>query len=118
MCYSKFEYRLKLGQVVTIFTSRVSSDDSGGMLTASALSVNLFPEREKTSHVAVHGDSNQIAQSKHQLSIDYSQQKKSLMTLKSFTDGGWEVTDARIIVIVKSIGARRKGTIFFHCLVS
>ena len=103
---------------MTIFTSRVSSGDSGGMLTASALSVNLFPKKEKASHIAVDDDGNQLAQSKHQLSIDYSQHKKSLMTLKGFVDGGWEVADARIIVIVKSIGARRRGMMFFHCLVS
>ncbi len=31
-----------------------------------------------------------------------------LMTLKNFVDGGHEVPDARILVCVKSIGAKKK----------
>jgi len=31
------------------------------------------------------------------------------MTLKSFADGGYEVSDAKILGVVKSIGAKKKG---------
>jgi len=32
-----------------------------------------------------------------------------LMTLQNFIDGGHEVTDARVIVIVKSLGVKKPG---------
>lgn len=34
-----------------------------------------------------------------------------LMTLQNFVDGGYDILDARILVVVKSIGQRRKGSI-------
>lgn len=37
------------------------------------------------------------------------QQLGGLMTLKSFADGGYEVSDAKILGVVKSIGAKKKG---------
>lgn len=33
-----------------------------------------------------------------------------LMTLQNFIDGGYDVTDARILVVVKSIGSKKKST--------
>jgi hypothetical protein len=33
-----------------------------------------------------------------------------LMTLKSFTDGGYDIDDPKLLVCVKSIGARKKCT--------
>lgn len=35
-----------------------------------------------------------------------------LMTLQNFIDGGCDVTDAKILVVVKSIGAKKKGQAF------
>lgn len=32
-----------------------------------------------------------------------------LMTLQNFIDGGYDVLDAKILVVVKSIGAKKKG---------
>lgn len=32
-----------------------------------------------------------------------------LMTLQNFVDGGYDVADAKILVVVKSIGAKKKG---------
>jgi hypothetical protein len=31
------------------------------------------------------------------------------MTLQNFVDGGYDVVDAKILVVVKSIGAKKKG---------
>lgn len=36
-------------------------------------------------------------------------QLTGLMTLKNFAEGGYEVTDGKILVCVKSIGGRKKG---------
>ena len=36
-------------------------------------------------------------------------QLAGLMTLKNFAAGGYEVTDSRILVCVKSIGGKKKG---------
>lgn len=32
-----------------------------------------------------------------------------LMTLQNFVQGGWDVTDAKILVVVKSIGSKKKS---------
>lgn len=32
-----------------------------------------------------------------------------LMTLQNFVDGGYDVADAKILVVVKSIGAKKKS---------
>lgn len=32
-----------------------------------------------------------------------------VMTLEHFVDGGYEVVDAKILVVVKSVGARKRG---------
>lgn len=32
-----------------------------------------------------------------------------VMTLQNFIDGGYDVVDAKILVVVKSIGAKKKG---------
>lgn len=34
-----------------------------------------------------------------------------LMTLQNFVDGGYDVLDAKILVVVKSIGAKKTGTL-------
>lgn len=33
-----------------------------------------------------------------------------LMTLQNFIDGGYDVIDAKILVVVKSVGAKKKST--------
>lgn len=37
-----------------------------------------------------------------------------LMTLQNFIDGGYDVLDAKILVVVKSIGAKKKGQHLNH----
>lgn len=34
-----------------------------------------------------------------------------VMTLQNFIDGGYDVVDAKILVVVKSIGVKKKGNI-------
>jgi hypothetical protein len=37
-----------------------------------------------------------------------------LMTIKAFQDGGYDVVDAKILVVIKSIGAKKKGRMSSH----
>lgn len=46
---------------------------------------------------------------KKPLGLEVGQSLQSLMALKNFVEGGHEVNDAKILVVVKSIGARKKG---------
>lgn len=39
-----------------------------------------------------------------------------LMTLQNFIDGGYDVTDARIVVVVKSIGSKKRGEFLDNCV--
>ena len=32
-----------------------------------------------------------------------------IMTLQNFIDGGYDVVDAKILVVVKSVGSKKKG---------
>ena len=40
------------------------------------------------------------------------------MTLKNFVDGGYDVAEAKILVCVKSIGAKKKGLPYAFCVIA
>jgi len=46
---------------------------------------------------------------KKPLGLRKGQPLTGLMTLQNFVDGGYDVLDARILVVVKSIGAKKRG---------
>lgn len=90
-------------------TSSVSNGEYGTLSSASApLFVSLFPERDRNCHIMVHdySDCNML---KRPLGYLEGVPLNNLMTLQNFIDGGYDVTNSRILVVVKSIGARKKG---------
>jgi len=58
----------------------------------------------------VHENSDDGSLCMKPLGFRSGQSLAGLMTLQNFIDGGHEVVDARILVVVKSIGAKKKST--------
>ncbi|KAF1350721.1 hypothetical protein BDV97DRAFT_154736 [Delphinella strobiligena] len=111
LCYSKYEYKLRLGQRVTVWTTHISSGKRHNFSTAlPTIHIDLFPERQQYCHFSTHDENDEPTQCRAPLGFETALNIQSLMTLKAYVDGGWEVDDAKIMVVVKSIGARKKVT--------
>lgn len=105
------EYGLRLGQLVTVWAPHVSSGERGGLSVASApLFVSIFPERDRSCYLMVHESGDQQWLCRTPLGYREGRQLGDLMTLKNFVEGGYDVNDGKILVVVKSIGARKKGS--------
>lgn len=90
-------------------SSPVSNGESGTLSSSSApLFVSLFPERDRNCHLMVHNNSDN-GMFRTPLGYRAGLPLNRLMTLQNFIDGGYDVLDAKILVVVKSIGAKRKG---------
>ena len=93
----------------------VSNGDNGTLSsTAAPLFVTLFPERDSTCHLMLHQNSDDGKLCNKPLGYRAGQPLCGLMTLQNFLDGGYDVIDAKILVVVKSIGAKKKGAWTSH----
>ncbi|KAK4993460.1 hypothetical protein LTR50_000390 [Elasticomyces elasticus] len=109
--YAKLNLKLRLGSLVTVWTTHVSNGDGSTLSASSApLFVSVFPERDRSSYFMIHENSDDGILCKSPLGYRESQSLGGLMTLKNFVNGGFDVSEARILVIVKSIGARKRIT--------
>jgi hypothetical protein len=111
--YANIEWgaRLKLGMLVTVWTVHVSQGNSEQMSlapTAAPLFTSIFPEGERNCHFMVHENSDEGKMFKKPFGVRDSVPLLGLMTLKNFVDGGYDVDDCKLLVCVKSIGARKK----------
>ncbi|EON69735.1 hypothetical protein W97_08997 [Coniosporium apollinis CBS 100218] len=109
--YANKDYNLRLGHLVTVWTPHISHSDTGQLAPSSApLFASIFPERDRSCHFMVHENSDEGVQCKTPLGYKVGQPLAGLMTLKNFIEGGYEITDGKILVCVKSIGPRKKFT--------
>ncbi|OCK79378.1 hypothetical protein K432DRAFT_299970 [Lepidopterella palustris CBS 459.81] len=109
--YANMEYKLRLGLLITVWTPHISHSDTGSLAPSSApLFTSIFPERDRSCHFMIHENSDDGVLCKKPLGYKEGHPLPGLMTLKNFIDGGYDVVDARILVCVKSIGARKKFT--------
>ncbi|SMQ45768.1 unnamed protein product [Zymoseptoria tritici ST99CH_3D7] len=102
--------RIQLGSLVSIWTNHVSNGENGNLASMTApLFSSLFPERDRNCHFMIHENSDD---GRYRTPLGYRQgvPLNGLMTLQNFIDGGYDVADAKILVVVKSIGARKKIT--------
>jgi hypothetical protein len=109
--YSKTRYNVKLGQLVSIWTVHISY--GAGEHTSLAPSVaplftTIFPECERHCHFMVHERSDDGVMFRRPFGVRDERVLPGLMTLKNFTDGGYDVDDCKLLVCVKSIGVRKK----------
>lgn len=104
------KYNLRLGQLLSIWTLHISNGEPGNLSSAAApLFTSLFPERDRSVHLMVHENSDDGLVCKTPLGYRHNRPLPGLMTVKNFLDGGYEVSEAKILVCVKSIGARKRG---------
>ena len=57
----------------------------------------------------VHENSDNGAMFRKPLGFREGHPLSGVMTLQNFVDGGFDVIDAKMLVVVKSIGAKKKG---------
>lgn len=107
--YAKTEYKLRLGQLVTLWTVHVSHGSEHNSLAPSAapLFTTIFPEGERNCYFMVHERSDDGTMFKKPFRCRDSQALPGLMTLRNFTDGGYDVDECKLLVCVKSIGPRK-----------
>lgn len=108
--YANTVYKVNLGQLVTLWTVHISQGDGqvGLAPTAAPLFTSIYPEGERNCHLMAHTRSDDGKMCKRPFGIKDSKVLPGLMTLKNFTEGGFDVDDCRLLVCVKSIGPRKK----------
>ena len=98
------------GQHILVDVVTVSNGESSNLSSVAApLFASLFPERDRSCHLMVHELSDDGTMYKRPLEHREGRPLHGLMTLQNFSDGGYDVADAKILVVVKSIGQRRKS---------
>lgn len=107
--YAKKLYQVRLGQLVTLWTVHISnSSDFNSLAPSSApLFTTVFPEAERNCHFMIHEASDDGTQFKRPFGVKDSRALSDLMTLKGFTDGGYDVPEVKLLVCVKTIGAQK-----------
>lgn len=110
--YNNTIYAIRLGQLVTLWTVHVSNSSEHNSLAPSSapLFTSIFPEGERNCCFMVHVQSDDGTQFKRPFGCMESRALTGLMTLRSFADGGYDVDESKLLVCVKSIGARKKCT--------
>ncbi|RDW82910.1 hypothetical protein BP5796_04401 [Coleophoma crateriformis] len=106
-------YPFKLGQLLTIWTAFIadaSKADSNHAVTS--MTANMFPARVTSDHIMVHTPSTTLDISdtcRRPLACTPHGPLPGLMSLESYLTTGHDgVTGVKILVCVKSIGARKK----------
>jgi hypothetical protein len=104
------DYKLRLGQFVSVWTPHVSTGEHASLAVAQApLSTSIFPERDRSCHFKIRDDSDQGSRFKSPLGYKEGEAVPDLMTLKSFIQGGYDISGARVLVCVKGVGSRKKS---------
>jgi hypothetical protein len=106
-------YALKLGHVLSVWTAFISDASKSGtaFIPSVLVNANLFPGRVTSDHIMIHTNSSIDGICRVPLDYRRGQPLQGLMTLDSYTSSGHDgVVGAKILVCVKSIGARKKIT--------
>ncbi len=118
--YAYVQYRIKLGQLVTVWTVHVSNSSEHNTLApkSAPLFVSIFPEGERNCHFVIHGGSEDDGtQFRRPLLCAMEQEKPDLLTLRSFAEGGHDVEGPKLMVCVKSVGGRKACKTIIHCFI-
>jgi hypothetical protein len=109
------DYKIRLGQLVSIWTPHISNGEHGTLAVAHApLFTSIFPERDRSCHFMIQENSDEGTQARKPLHFEEGEALTGLMTLKSFMDGGFEVTNVRLLVCVKGVGAKKKSMLVIN----
>ncbi|KAF2725848.1 hypothetical protein K431DRAFT_259573 [Polychaeton citri CBS 116435] len=109
--YATAPVQVRLGSLVSVWAAHVSNGENGGFSSHPApYFVSIFPERDHSCYFRIHNNNDDRQILRTPLGLLTNRPLSSLMTLQNFIDGGYDVHDARILVVVKSIGARKTLT--------
>nr|OQO23654.1 hypothetical protein B0A51_11339 [Rachicladosporium sp. CCFEE 5018] len=104
--------KVRLGALVSVWTNHISNGESGNLSSMAApLFASLFPERDRSCHLMIHSRSDDGVMLKRPLGHSDSRPLTGLMTLQNFVDGGYDVIDAKILVVVKSLVERKDTSV-------
>jgi hypothetical protein len=111
--FSNTQYPLKLGQLLTVWTVFISDATKADTTVISGVInyANLFPGRVTSDHVMIH--TSDSADGICRIPLDYRKghELQGLMTIQSYLGSGHDgVVGAKLLVCVKSIGARKRIT--------
>lgn len=108
--YASMEYKLRLGQLITVWTVHISNSSEHNALApkSAPLFTTIFPEGERNCHLMVHENSDNGTQFRRPFNCREYTTLPGLMTLRTFTDGGFDINESKLLVCVKSIGARKR----------
>ena len=71
--------------------------------------IDVFPEKHSRSeYLMIHNSGTAGGPCRIPLHYEEGEQLVGMMTISSYLDGGHEISDAKILVCVKSIGSRKK----------
>ena len=86
----------------------VSNGENGNLSSMVApLFASLFPERDRSCHLMVHENSDDGTMFRRPLGYREGRPLSGVMTLQNFVDGGYDVADAKVLVMVKSVGVKK-----------
>jgi len=105
------EYGVCLGSVVSVWATHVSRESVGLAVHGARLFVSVFPESDRGCFVKVHDEIEVTGLYRLPLGREEGEQLSGLMTLKSFANGGYEASNAKILGVVKSVAAKKTGII-------
>lgn len=110
MWYVDARYQVRLGQIVTVWTVHVSHGEQASLAPSTApLFTSIFPEREQSCHLEIQKNGDDGTMYKNPYGYNNgTEPMPGLMTLKNFTEGGYGVDDCKLLVCVKSIGAKKR----------
>lgn len=105
-------YPLTLGLLLTIWTPFIATassvtKDPTYLHPSTPLSTSIIPGRDSSVHILLHVNSDQPDYLRLPLDYTPTTPLPGLMNLKAFLDGGHEVPSAKLLLAVKSIGARK-----------
>ncbi|KAH8601721.1 hypothetical protein B0O99DRAFT_713739 [Bisporella sp. PMI_857] len=109
--FSSNRYSLKVGQLLSIWTTFISdpSKTEAAVIKGIEVYANIFPGRVTSDHLMIHNNTSTDSACRIPLGYRKEQPLAGLMTLASYIGGGHDgVTDAKILVCVKSIGAKKR----------
>ncbi|KAI1005191.1 hypothetical protein K3495_g3024 [Podosphaera aphanis] len=109
--FANAPFPLRLGQLLTFWTAFISEIPKDEIHPKSPVRItaNMFPGRVASDHFLAYHSSSTTGIYRAPLGYEAGQQLAGLTTLDGYLRSGHDdVTDAKILVVVKSIGATKK----------
>lgn len=108
------DYKPRLGQRATIWTTFISEPVTGGIgnVPFCASVTSIYPGRNHATHIILHDDSpdsdgDRILRCPLECNLKEYDYLPGLMTLKAFLATGYDTGEGKVLVCVRCVGLRR-----------